>query len=246
MCWRSSILLARVERAVASSQIMMRRTQRVTVAGVVGAVATVLLHSLFLAAAIWGGTGASRLPDRPDAMGAGANKGAPEGYTTERRMTVRLLSEVNATLSPPALLSEAIHTSLKLEVTGPDVLPLPPLVFEEEGAPAEPSDAELMARTKMVGIYESQIRARIERAWTLPAGYRKEDMFSCRVLIRQHRDGRIDEVEMPYDECDGSPAMRQALISAIFTASPLPAPPHPGVFVDSFSLVLRSGSVIRN
>jgi hypothetical protein len=138
-----------------------------------------------------------------------------------------------------------IHTSLKLEVTGPDTLPLPPLRFEEEGTADEPSDAELMARTKMVGIYESQIRARIERAWTLPADYRTDDGFTCRVLIRQHRDGQIHQVEMPFDECDGSPEVRQSLINAIFTASPLPAPPHPGVFADSFSLVFRSESVRR-
>lgn len=195
---------------------------------------------------MWGGAGSSRLPDRPDAIGAGANSGNPDGYTHERSITIRLLSEMDVNPSPSpaeALIAEIIHTSPKLKVTGPDSLPLPPLLFEEGGATAEPSDAELMARTKLVGIYESQIRARIERAWTLPQEYSKDDAFSCRVLIRQQRDGRVAEVEVPFDECGSTPAMRQSLINAIFTASPLPAPPHPGVFVDSFSLVLRSESV---
>ncbi|HUG73564.1 MAG TPA: TonB C-terminal domain-containing protein, partial [Steroidobacteraceae bacterium] len=206
-----------------------------------GAAATLLLHSLFFAAAMWGGGSMPRHPDRPDAIGAGANLGRPEGDSSERRITIRLLSDIAAKPSPTtpdAHLAAPVRQSL-LDISGPDALPLPPLLIDEDGIPAENSDAELMARTKMAGIYESQIRARIERAWTLPEEIFDEQTFKCTVLIRQKRDGRISEVEMP-QECGGSPAMRQSLIGAIFTASPLPAPPHPGVFVDSFSLMLHS------
>jgi hypothetical protein len=225
---------------------MMRRSRRVTVVGILGAAATALLHSMLIVAALWGG-GMPRFPDQPDAIGAGANQGTPEGDSGERRMVVRLLEEIISQDPPPtpdAYLAEQVSNALKLEITGPDALPLPPLVIQEDGIPADSTDAELIARTKMVGIYESQIRARIERAWTLPDGLPKEQDFSCRALIRQHRDGRISEVELPYEKCDSSPAARQSVVNAIFTASPLPAPPHPGVFVDSFSIVLHS-EVVR-
>lgn len=224
----------------------MKRPTRRIATGVAGGAATLLLHSLFLTAALWGGGTALRYPDRPDAMGAGANQGKPEGDSGERRIAVRLLTDVGFTPSattPDAYLDEQVQNALKLEITGPDALPLPPLLIDEDGVPAESTDAELIARTKLVGIYESQMRARIERAWTLPDGAVADQAFTCRVLIRQHRDGQIREVEVPYEHCDGSPELRQSLVNAIFTASPLPAPPHPGVFVDSFSLVFRSESI---
>lgn len=223
----------------------MRRQGRIT-AGVIGATGSLLLHWLFLAAAMWGWSHSARFPDRPEAIGAGANLGKPEGDTAERRMIVRLLSKIEPEeprADPNAYLDELLKQALQLDITGPDPLPLPPLIVDRQGEPAESSDAELMARAKMLGIYESQIRARIERAWTLPAESLTEQVFTCRVLIRQHANGRVNEVELPYEECDGSPAMRQSLAEAIFTASPLPAPPHPGVFVDSFWLVFRSESV---
>lgn len=214
--------------------------------GLVGAVATLALHLLFIGAALWSGVGSPLHPDQPDAIGAGANVGKPEGETSERRMTIQLL-----TLDPPedapnpmeSLLAEVTHKARKLEIAGPDALPLPPLTIQEDGEPAESSDAELMARTKLAGVYESQIRARIERAWTLPAESLGEPDFSCRATIRQQRDGRIKEVEIPYEGCGRSAEIRQSVVSAIFTASPLPAPPHPSVFVDTFSIDLRSDGV---
>lgn len=223
----------------------MRRSEQATV-GVLAAVGTLLLHTLF-AVAVWGGGTSVRYPDRPEAIGSGANRGSADGNSTERRIVVRMLSDVNSELVPrstDAYLAELVKRALKLEITGPDSVALPPLIFIEDGALAESSDAELMARAEMMGVYESQTRARIVRAWKLPEEGAEDD-FSCRAQIRQHRDGRIMEVELPYDDCDGSPQMRQSLVNAIFTASPLPAPPHPGMFVDSFSLLLRSESVRR-
>lgn len=225
---------------------MRQRAKHITASGIIGGAATLLLHSLFLTAALWGGGSAHRFPDRPDAMGAGANVGKPEGDSGERRIVVQLLTEVGARPSPStpdAYLAEQIQKALKLEITGPDALPLPPLLIDEHGVSAESTDAELIARTKLVGVYESQMRARIERAWTLPDGAVTDQAFTCRVLIRQLRDGQVKEVEVPYEHCNGTDELRQSVVRAIFTASPLPAPPHPGVFVDSFSLILRSDSI---
>lgn len=218
---------------------MRHKTGRVAVS-VLGGMATVLLHSVFLTMALWGGGMPQRYPDRPDAIGTGANQGRPEGEVAERRITVQLLPAVDARPMPAMqpLLDALVQASM-LEITGPDALPLPPLIIEDDGIPAESTDAELIARAKMVGTYESQIRARIERAWALRGKAVAGQAFTCRVLIRQHADGQINEVEVPYENCDGAPAMRESLISAIFASSPLPAPPHPGVFVDSFSMVFR-------
>ena len=215
-------------------------------AGILAAAGTLLLHALF-AVAVWGGGGRMLHPDRPEAIGSGANRGTAEGDSVERRIVVRMLSDVNARplpSAPDAYLTKLVEAALKVEITGPDALSLPPLMVSDGGPVADSSDAELMARAKMLGIYESQTRARIERAWQLPKG-QSEEVFSCRALIRQRRDGRVVEVELPYDGCGGSPQMRQSLINAIFSASPLPAPPHPSVFVESFSMLLRSESVRR-
>lgn len=221
---------------------MDRRGKRIAT-GVVAAAATLLLHSLFLAVALFGGGMSSRLPDLPEAVGAGSNSGIPEGDSFERRITVTILTEIVANPNPAlmdAFLADALKSPTKIDITGPDAVPLPPLIFAEDGVANESNDAELIAREKMVGIYQGQIRARIERAWKLPAQNPEPDGFSCRALIRQNRDGSIKDVELPYDTCDGTPAQLQSVANAIFSASPLPAPPHPGVFVDSFSIVLRS------
>lgn len=214
--------------------------------GLAGVAAIAVLHSLLFAVAAWGDGAIRQLPHRPDAAGAGANSGRPEGESIERHMIVHLTSEIPLAkpVSPStAYLLEPALVASTLEITGPDALPLPPLLFEEEGSEAEGSDAEMLARIRLAGIYENQIRARIQRAWTLPADVSANETFACRVLIRQRPDGRIQEVELTSGECDDSLAMRQSLVSAIFTASPLPAPPHQGVFAESFSLLLRSESV---
>lgn len=218
--------------------------------GLLGAAASLLLHSFFLAAVVLGNGGdRQRYPDRPEAMGAGANRGARDGESVERRIIVRFLTQVEAesqTNTLDAQLSELINNAVKLQITGPDTLPLPPLNVELEGETLEATDSEMMARIQMIGIYESQIRARIERAWELPAELLPEESFTCRALIRQSRDGSVNEVELPYSECWSTPSVRQSLINAIFGASPLPGPPHPGVFVENFSLTFRSESVRRH
>jgi hypothetical protein len=120
-----------------------------------------VLHALLYEMAAWGAGPLKRLPDRPDAIGAGANAGKPEGESGERRMIVRLITDIaskpaaetNAHLLEPALVSPI------MQITGPDALPLPPLLIQEDGEPVQATYAEMMARTKLAGVYESQIRA---------------------------------------------------------------------------------------
>lgn len=222
------------------------RSVRRTAAGIFGAAATLLLHALFFTVAMWGGGGPQRVPVKPpDALGAAANTGRADGESGESRLIVRLNMAPDAQQLPAELaprLSEEDIRQAMLEVTGPDALPMPPLRFEQEGEATESTDAEMLARTRLAGIYESQIRARIERVWTLPQ-QAQGPSFSCRVEIRQRLDGRIAEVAVDLEQCEGTADWQQSLVSAIYTASPLPAPPHPSVFVDRFSLVFRASAM---
>jgi hypothetical protein len=120
------------------------------------------------------------------------------------------------------------------------VLPLPQI--ELPGEAAEAADAELMARAKFAGIYESQVRARIMRAWAVPAEPAPKPDFSCLVQIRQQRDGRMRDVALVLDKCEGSSVWQQSLVNAIQVASPPPAPSHPSAFADTFSLEFYSSA----
>jgi hypothetical protein len=200
----------------------------------------VLLHSLFLTVAVWG-VNAAKIARLPDAVGAGANIGRPDGESSERMIVIRLSRE-NIDTQPEITPSPQLATEQKeasvLQVTGPDAIPLPPLVFDEEGEPTEASDADLIARTKLAGLYESQIRARIERAWTQPKESVRTLVYTCRVKVRQRRDGQVEDVSL--ENCEGSFAWLNSLVQAIYSASPLPGAPHPGVFARSFSMQFRS------
>jgi hypothetical protein len=214
--------------------------------GVTGIAATILLHSFFFAAAVWGGGGQREsLARPPDAMGGGANSGREDGELGERRITVMLTPQFQSALAtePPSLVAEPVIVKPSIvEIADLDALPLPPIQMDPSGEDAADQEAEMMARVKFAGIYQSQIRARIVRAWELPNGHESESDFSCLVLIHQNQDGRVISVEIDLAHCEGSPAMRASLVHAINVASPLPAPPHPSVFVDRFSLILEASA----
>jgi hypothetical protein len=209
-----------------------------SVAGVMGIAATALLHALLFTAAWWGG--GARIARMPDAVGAGANSGTRDGNSIERMIIVQL--STNATDPVADSQSHQLTTQIQkpalLQVTGPDSIPLPPLDFDEQGTPTEASEADLIARTKLAGLYESQIRARIERAWTQPIEAVRALTYSCRVKVRQKRDGHVEDVSM--ENCEGSFEWLNSLVKAIYSASPLPGAPHPGVFAESFSMQFRS------
>jgi hypothetical protein len=218
----------------------MNPTKRTT-AGLLGVAATLLLHVLLVTVAVWG-TGARRIARLPDAVGAGANAGDADGSATARRITIQLLPEITTPAPQPAdapLLAAPQQPSM-LQVTGPDALPLPPLHFEHEGEPTAASDADLIARTRLAGLYESQIRARIERAWDQPSERITAAFYACRVKVRQQPNGIV--VEVTLEACEGSFQWLDSLVQAIYAASPLPGPPHPSVFSESFSMQFRSAA----
>lgn len=218
----------------------MRRGAR-TVVGFTGIAATIGLHSLLFAVVIWDGGRLLSNPRQPDATGGGANRGRQDGEPAERRMLVMLTPEFDESPPPmpaPMLPEPIMQQPSIVEITAPDALPLPPLEIREPGEDAADQDAQLMARARFAGIYESQVRARIERAWESLQKPSAEKGFKCLVEILQQRDGRVREVVLA--KCDESPDWQQSLVDAIQTASPLPAPPVPGAFVDRFSLTFDS------
>lgn len=220
----------------------MMSTRR-TVVGLAGIGATVLLHSLLFAVAIWGDGDSLSNPKLPDAVGAGANAGSPEGELGERRITVMLTPDFREeTVPEPAPLLVEFKLPTILEITGVSALPLPPII-DLPGEETEALDAQLMARAKYAGVYESQVRARIERAWELNLTSAPDGGFSCVVEILQQKDGRVREVVLV--RCDDSVEWQQSLVDAIQSSSPLPAPPHPSAFVDRFTLEFDSAGTRR-
>jgi hypothetical protein len=59
-------------------------------------------------------------------------------------------------------------------------------------------------------------------------------------MIRQDERGAIRELELL--RCYGSARWQKSLTDAIFSSSPLPAPPNPQVFADAFSMQFEAMS----
>jgi len=90
----------------------------------------------------------------------------------------------------------------------------------------------------MAGRYIGQITARIERAWTRPRTPVTEGLFACQARITQNNRGDVEQIRLRH--CNGDQRWQHSLVSAIETASPLPAPPDPRVFARIVLLDFRS------
>jgi outer membrane biosynthesis protein TonB len=201
--------------------------------------ATLLAHVLLLTPMLWGGA-ASNSPRQPDAAGANANAGSPQGMSTERLILIDLGSSTREPAPPEhtAHLPQPMAAPTLVQILGPDSLPMPPIMVDPEGESAQISSADLIARTQLAGIYESQIRARIERAWRRPRTGLADDLFQCQVKVWQDAQGNVLRVSL--QECEGTQAWFDSMINAVQAASPLPAPPNPTVFMESFQMSFTS------
>jgi hypothetical protein len=163
-------------------------------------------------------------------------------------MTVVFLNELSpveraARLEPMQLASRGLAP--------PD---LPVVVLSPDASSASPDDAHVHAaedslapteaagdqtqHALLYGRYLVQVQARIERAWMRPRAEIGAPRFSCRARIAQDRHG--DVIGIRLDHCNGTQRWQQSLLSAIRTASPLPAPPDPSVYADSLWLNFES------
>jgi len=167
--------------------------------------------------------------------------------SAEPHMTVVFVNEPApvSTTPPPKL--EALASR------GLESLDQPVVVLSSDGSPAAAA-AEVADRGEtresvasatdpaehalLYGRYLGQLQARVERAWLRPRTEIGAPRFSCHVRIRQHRQGAVIDVKV--DHCNGTQRWQQSLLSAIRTASPLPAPPDASVYADVLWLSFES------
>jgi hypothetical protein len=90
----------------------------------------------------------------------------------------------------------------------------------------------------MYGRYVGQIHARIDRAWLRPRTAIGAAIFQCQVQVNQDPRGQVEDVTLV--QCNGDVRWRLSLVHAIEVASPLPAPPNPGVFAPHVLLEFRA------
>jgi hypothetical protein len=127
--------------------------------------------------------------------------------------------------SPPPLTMDAIRTT--------DVLPkLPTLAHYDSNRQGQ------SGLGAMSGRYLGQIHARIERAWLRPRIAIGAPVFQCQVRVDQDSAGRVLTITLV--ECNGGTPWQLSLVRAIEAASPLPAPPNPGVFAHHVLLTFRA------
>ena len=212
-----------------------RRRLQLSAIGIAG---TVLVHALLVLPIVLDlSLPAPRLPNR---AGAGASAVAS---SREPVMTAIFINEA----------SPAVSLLKPVELASRGVAPrdLPVIVFSPDSSPASLADPNSQDRSApaeavgnqrqhalLYGRYLGQIQARIDRAWVRPRTEIGAPRFSCRARIEQDTRGAVLNVKL--DRCVGTPRWQQSLVSAIRTASPLPAPPDPSVYADVLSLVFES------
>jgi colicin import membrane protein len=74
--------------------------------------------------------------------------------------------------------------------------------------------------------WQSQIAARITRAWLRPPTARTG--IECMLYVTQVPGGEVTQVRI--GECNGDQAVRESIEAAVYRASPLPPPPDPALF----------------
>jgi colicin import membrane protein len=87
-------------------------------------------------------------------------------------------------------------------------------------------------RTGLLSRYQAEIRARVQRAWIRPLS--ATPGLRCVVFVTQVPGGEVTGVRL--GECNGDAAVRQSIESAVYRASPLPAPPDPSLFERNLKL----------
>ncbi|MDN5863624.1 MAG: cell envelope integrity protein TolA [Gammaproteobacteria bacterium] len=81
-------------------------------------------------------------------------------------------------------------------------------------------------REKVKGNWVGAITAVVTGNWNRPLS--TPDNLECRIRITQLSSGEVIGAEIL--DCNGGPAVRQSIKSAIFKSSPLPTPSDPAVF----------------
>jgi colicin import membrane protein len=85
--------------------------------------------------------------------------------------------------------------------------------------------------------WQSQITARIQRAWLRPPSARPG--IECVLNVTQVPGGEVTNVRI--GSCNGDQAVRESIEAAVYRASPLPPPPDPSMFERNLVITFRPG-----
>lgn len=86
-----------------------------------------------------------------------------------------------------------------------------------------------------VATWQSQIIARIQRAWLQPASAKPG--IVCVLDVTQVPGGTVTNVHV--GSCNGDQAVRESIEAAVYRASPLPPPPDPALFQRELTITFR-------
>jgi hypothetical protein len=211
---------------------------RVSAVGIVGAL---FVHALIFLPLVLDLSLLS--PHLPNQSGAGASALVTAQEPVMTAVFINEPSQDERLAPPPDLASRgAAPRDLPVVVFSPDAAPAVQVdkaseQSEDSSAPPE-AVGDQTQHALLFGRYLVQVQARIERAWMRPRSEIGAPRFSCRVRVKQDRQGGVIGIKL--DPCNGSERWQQSLVSAIRTASPLPAPPDPSVYADRLSLSFES------
>jgi colicin import membrane protein len=99
-------------------------------------------------------------------------------------------------------------------------------VAELQRSLAAEERAKVARSSAALASWESQIAAKITRAWLRPPTARPG--IQCVLNVTQVPGGEVTQVSI--GECNGDQAVRESIEAAVYRASPLPPPPDPALF----------------
>lgn len=206
-----------------SDSIWVRLRLSRTLASCLSALASIALHALFVAPALWGSGVPPQFPERKS-----AGDTALQWIVLEASSAAR--TDTPPTPSAPALVAVGL----------PDASSAPSWSPPTSGAPKDkdlqPEDQSSLG--VMYGRYVGQIQARIDRAWLRPRTAIGDPIFRCQVQIDQDHEGKVGAVTLA--DCNGDDRWKLSLVRAIERASPLPSPPTSAVFTRHILLEFRA------
>ena len=93
----------------------------------------------------------------------------------------------------------------------------------EIAAEEKAQDAQM---SSLLAQWKALMISKIHNNWTPPPN--TPDNLSCIVMVTQVTGGTVTDAKVP--TCNGDDAVVQSIITAVYKASPLPAPPDPSLF----------------
>jgi hypothetical protein len=236
---RRSPALAASYREEASLQALSRDSGSRLAGAAVAALLSLVLHGLLVTSMFWGAGSPATRPRDIGALDVVTPEAADDGalqvtivQDPSSAPGTAAASANTAVSAAPAIVAIPFSNALSdIETSLPDIS------IEPARSVSTPAP-DAAVRSAMYGRYVGQIDARIERAWLRPRTAIGATTFVCIVRIDQDSRGTVQEVTL--EQCNGDERWQRSLVSAIESASPLPAPPDPAVFTRTVHLSFQS------